>query len=254
MNTHGFTESEFKEITKAALFFSNRCEIRVIDRESAEFAILAGLVGTGVKKPLAFVSIDSRNENIVMKVGDNFIVYFFEDSHTCRTLPFPYLDEAIFHAVRTREDTLYSRFKMEGGINDSVFTSSDKTPRISVARNPYQGNAQRVLCVCSAGILRSPTIAEVLRDEYGFNCRVAGAEDRYALIKVDDVLMIWAEHIVCATPEIAKRLEKRFPNHKEKIVAFNIPDQFGFRNPTLVEMIKNDARNFFGLTNEPKSV
>ncbi len=28
--------------------------------------------------------------------------------------------------------------------------------------NPYQGSAKKVLCVCSAGMLRSPTAANVL--------------------------------------------------------------------------------------------
>ena len=40
--------------------------------------------------------------------------------------------------------------------------------------NPWQGDAKRVLCVCSAGLLRSPTAAKVLYDEYGYNTRAAG--------------------------------------------------------------------------------
>ena len=246
MNNHGFTKGEFKEITKASLFFSNRCRIRTIDRDSVEFSILKGLISEEGHSPTAILSIDERNSNVVAKIDNFFVVYFFDDYNGYRTTSCSYLDEAIFHAVRSYEDELYLKTNLEGGINDSVFSSFEDGARMSVALNPYQGVAQRVLCVCSAGILRSPTIAEVLRDLYGFNCRSAGVVDEYALIRVDDVLASWAEHIVCATLDIALQVEKKFPKHKGKIIAFKIPDNFSFRNSSLVEKIKKEAFIYFG--------
>lgn len=48
--------------------------------------------------------------------------------------------------------------------------------RIANASNKFQGSYKRVLCVCSAGLLRSPTAALVLsKDPYNFNTRACGA-------------------------------------------------------------------------------
>jgi predicted protein tyrosine phosphatase len=70
--------------------------------------------------------------------------------------------------------------------------------RLGNCGNRFQGGRNRVLCVCSAGMLRSPTIAWVLSNEpYGFNTRAAGISDEYALIPVDEVLLSWADEIVC---------------------------------------------------------
>lgn len=66
------------------------------------------------------------------------------------------------------------------------------------SHNEYQGKHKRVLCVCSAGLLRSPTAAWVLSNPpYNFNTRAAGIDVGHALIPVDDVLIEWADEIVC---------------------------------------------------------
>lgn len=67
-------------------------------------------------------------------------------------------------------------------------------------KNPYQGAEKRVLCLCSAGLLRSPTAAFVLQKELGYNTRAAGVTD-YALIPVTEVLLEWADEIVCVNEE-----------------------------------------------------
>ena len=70
--------------------------------------------------------------------------------------------------------------------------------RLFNCSNPYQGKAKKVLCVCSAELLRSPTAAVILQQEYGYNTRAVGVEDSFALIPIDDVLIEWADEIVCA--------------------------------------------------------
>lgn len=62
------------------------------------------------------------------------------------------------------------------------------------AKNPHQGNFERVLCVCSAGLLRSPTVAVVMA-QHGFNTRAAGLEKDFALIPVDDDAMDAIENL-----------------------------------------------------------
>jgi len=111
--------------------------------------------------------------------------------------------------------------------------------RLFTCKNPYQGDAKRVLCVCSAGLLRSPTAAVVLQREFGFNTRAAGAND-YALIPVDAILIHWADEIVCMEDIHFQTLEMRFPldmtDKPVKVLA--IPDRFSYMKESLQESIK----------------
>jgi predicted protein tyrosine phosphatase len=112
-----------------------------------------------------------------------------------------------------------------------------------VAGNPYQGERKRVLCVCSGGVLRSPTIAWVLSNEpFGFNTRSAGTESVYALIPVDEVLLHWADEIVCAEQDHANKL----PQTSKPVHVLNIPDKFAFRDGILVMLVTEKLKEIFG--------
>lgn len=121
-----------------------------------------------------------------------------------------------------------------------------ETERKMIAQNPYQGKFKRILCVCSGGILRSPTAAFVLSlPPYDFNTRSAGTYS-YALIKVDEVLVGWADEIVCmeeAHAEMILKLDVTKQTHYPKeflppIKVLNIPDLYSFREPKLITLIK----------------
>lgn len=103
-------------------------------------------------------------------------------------------------------------------------------------KNPFQGKYKRILCVCSAGLLRSPTAAFVLSQEpYNFNTRAAGLVEEFALVPVDDVLLDWADEIVCMTVEQKLELKTRT---KKKITSLSIDDSYGYRQPELIDLIK----------------
>lgn len=112
--------------------------------------------------------------------------------------------------------------------------------RLHNCKNPHQGDFKKVLAVCSAGLLRSPTIAYVLsQPPYNFNTRACGIYD-YALIPLDPVLLTWAEEIVCAEDEHAQIVKRALDHHKipaVPVVALNIPDVYEYRNPKLVALI-----------------
>lgn len=112
--------------------------------------------------------------------------------------------------------------------------------RLGNATNPHQTMVPKVLTVCSAGLLRSPTAANVLHKEYGYNTRAAGATEEFALIPVDEVLLTWADEIVCVEPRVydALRTEQYLPILEEKrVIVLNIPDKFEWGNPELEELI-----------------
>lgn len=107
--------------------------------------------------------------------------------------------------------------------------------RIHNSSNPNQGKYKKVLCVCSAGLLRSPTAALVLSQEpYNFNTRAVGLEEDFALIPIDDVHIEWADEIVCMSPVQAMELKSRT---KKPVICLDIPDSFAYRDPRLMDMI-----------------
>lgn len=115
--------------------------------------------------------------------------------------------------------------------------------RLANSSNHFQGKTKKVLCVCSAGLLRSPTTAVVLSQEpYNFNTRAAGLSDEYALIPVDDVLLQWADEIVCMDDNQKRILEKKLKELEAptKVRCLNIPDSFAYRDPQLIALIKEN--------------
>lgn len=117
--------------------------------------------------------------------------------------------------------------------------------RMHNATNPAQGEAKRVLCVCSAGLLRSPTAAVVLNKEYGWNTRAAGISEDYALIRLDEVLLGWADAVVCMSSVQCNRVEDlmfEWGIKPKPIVNLGIPDKFGYMDEELQKLILNNIK------------
>lgn len=107
--------------------------------------------------------------------------------------------------------------------------------------NEWQGDAKRVLCVCSANMLRSPTMQVVLSsDPFNYNTRSCGTHD-FALIQITADLLGWADEIVCADSEHFNRIHDfvdKLPYLKDKVIVnLRIPDIYGYRDPQLVQLI-----------------
>lgn len=106
--------------------------------------------------------------------------------------------------------------------------------------NVWQGNTKRVLTVCSANMLRSPTIAHVLSAEpFNYNTRSCGTYD-FALIPITRELLDWADEIVCADTEHAEKVIKYLHLYRIKdkpVVNLRIPDHYEYRNPELIQRI-----------------
>lgn len=115
--------------------------------------------------------------------------------------------------------------------------------RIHNSSNPNQGDAKRVLALCSAGLLRSPTTAWVLSNPpYNYNTRSAGVNLDYALIPVDEVLLAWAQEIICVEPSVRSQLEDYIQDHgidtgSTPVITLKIPDRFQRMHPKLIAEI-----------------
>ena len=108
--------------------------------------------------------------------------------------------------------------------------------RLATTKNPYQGPYKKVLCVCLAGCLRSPTAAVVLSaPPFDYNTRSAGLETDFAIIPVDEVLLEWADEIVCM--DVNQQIELK-TRTKKPVINLSIPDSFEYRDPRLLRLIK----------------
>lgn len=125
------------------------------------------------------------------------------------------------------------------------------------AHNTFQGKAKRVLCICSAGMLRSPTAANVLHREFGFNTRSAGISD-FALVPVSEVLLEWADQIVCMNDDHKRQLlfdclplmgAEGVRQLEKDVVALGIPDEFEFMNEELQKIILERYKEHTGQIN-----
>lgn len=111
--------------------------------------------------------------------------------------------------------------------------------------NPYQGQARKVLCVCSAGLLRSPTLAHILQNKpYNFNCRAAGCNPDYALVPVTEALIEWADLVISVDEWTTTRLKHTYNDFglteaDTPILTLDIPDKYDRMAPELISEIEN---------------
>lgn len=106
--------------------------------------------------------------------------------------------------------------------------------------NRHQGTTKKVLCVCSAGLLRSATLQNFLIREYGYNVRNCGTEEDYALIPISEALIKWADEIVFVNNNNYKRVEKWIQDFEATTKTFilDIPDIYSFNDPELIQECK----------------
>lgn len=123
--------------------------------------------------------------------------------------------------------------------------------RVANCKNPFQGDRTKTLCVCSAGLLRSPTLAYMLQQEpWKRNTRAVGSSRSFALVPIDDVLMEWADEIIFVNQEnfdeVESMMPEEFEEHKHKMLVMDIPDNFEAFDPTLMGIIKRQLIRLFG--------
>lgn len=111
--------------------------------------------------------------------------------------------------------------------------------QIGNCKNAYQTNTKRVLCICSAGLLRSPTAANVLHKKFGWNTRAAGSCEDFALITVSEVLLHWADEVVFVNRDnLSDMDEEQLEILKRKdVFVLNLPDQFNWNEDGLKQEI-----------------
>jgi len=110
--------------------------------------------------------------------------------------------------------------------------------------NSFQGKVKKVLTVCSAGLLRSATLQNMLIKEYGYNVRNCGTVEAYALIPISEALISWADEIVFVNRENYNEVKHDIErlNAKKRSYILDIPDQYSFNDPELVKICKDQYK------------
>ena len=110
-------------------------------------------------------------------------------------------------------------------------------------QNPNKGEYLKVLCVCSAGLLRSPTMANVLHREFNFNTRAVGSVRSHALVPLEEVHVHWADIIVVVDQDTSDFIKKEFESaaREKPIFNFDLPDRYEYMNHRLQSIIVEKA-------------
>jgi predicted protein tyrosine phosphatase len=106
-----------------------------------------------------------------------------------------------------------------------------------------------VLFICSRNQWRSPTAEQVWR-KLGLNARSAGTSPK-AKHPVSHADIQWADRIFVMEPKHKQRLQAEFRQllNDKPIDVLDIPDEYQYMNPDLVEIFEELAADFL---NQPE--
>jgi predicted protein tyrosine phosphatase len=105
-----------------------------------------------------------------------------------------------------------------------------------------------VLFICSRNQWRSPTAEQLWRRHPKVSARSAGTSPNARhKVSIDDIA--WADVILVMEEKHKSRLKAEFTrllNHKQ-VHVLDIPDDYRFMDPELVEMLEQSVNNLLGL-------
>jgi predicted protein tyrosine phosphatase len=104
---------------------------------------------------------------------------------------------------------------------------------------------KRVLFVCSQNRLRSPTAEQVFASHPGIECASAGT-NHDADNPVTPELVEWADIILVMESVHRAKLAAKFRPYmaNKHVVCLDIPDQYEYMDPALVELLKAKVAPF----------
>jgi predicted protein tyrosine phosphatase len=102
-----------------------------------------------------------------------------------------------------------------------------------------------LLFVCSRNQWRSPTAESIYKNYSGINVKSAGTEPS-ARIKLNSKIIEWADYIFVMEKKHKQRMSENFPaeTKDKRIIILNIPDEFKYMDPELIEEIKSKVDDY----------
>jgi predicted protein tyrosine phosphatase len=110
---------------------------------------------------------------------------------------------------------------------------------------PRREKVLKVLFVCTANRLRSPTAEAVFRDEPGLEVRSAGL-DSACPRPLTAELVYWAERLFVMERGQRDKVRRRFRDALDgkPVIVLGIPDDYEYMQPELVALLKSRVREF----------
>lgn len=105
-----------------------------------------------------------------------------------------------------------------------------------------------ILFVCSRNQWRSPTAEAIYKTRQDLNVRSAGTEPS-ARIKLNAKTVSWADIIFVMEKKHKQRIIEKYEseiNH-QRIIILDIPDEYQFMDPELIEEITTKVDSYLGL-------
>jgi len=101
------------------------------------------------------------------------------------------------------------------------------------------GSVKAVLFVCSQNRLRSPTAEQVFAHRADLEVASAGTNND-AETPLSSELVEWADVIFVMQKQHRAKLQKRYRAllHGKRLICFDIPDNYAFMDPALVELLE----------------
>lgn len=140
---------------------------------------------------------------------------------------------------------LFEKNDGKGKIASGETENGDEKERLLLIDTPNE--RRRVLFICSHNQLRSPTAERVFRDHPNLEVKSAGVSD-LSPVCVDRWLLEWAQIIFVMEPHHWQELGRRFREvcSGKKVICLNIPDQYNYMDPALVEILKEKVSRHLG--------
>lgn len=99
-----------------------------------------------------------------------------------------------------------------------------------------------MLFICRENRMRSATAERIFARRTDLDVRSAGTS-RGALARVNAAMLEWADVIFIMDDQQRRALARAYPNHPAlaRLICLDIPDEFGFLQPELVELLEHRA-------------
>ena len=106
---------------------------------------------------------------------------------------------------------------------------------------------RRLLFVCTANKLRSPTAEAICRSVAGIEARSAGTHAESGQLLTGD-LIEWADIVIVMERQHRNSVTKTFREQLggKQLFVLNIPDEFEYMQPELVSMLKHKLGPWIG--------
>jgi len=99
----------------------------------------------------------------------------------------------------------------------------------------------KLLFICSANKIRSPSAESLFRGSQAHEARSAGTSE-FARIKVTAGLIGWADIVFLMEKRHRDLLKRRFPHEltakPKPLIVLDIPDEYTFMEPALLDILR----------------